>query len=57
MTHSSTIAFRVDDALRAQLEAAARYEHRSLSNYVRIVLSDHVRQNPPVAPSQPEPVE
>lgn len=38
-----TVALRFDPRMKAELEKLAEAERRSFSNYVRLVLEDHVR--------------
>jgi predicted HicB family RNase H-like nuclease len=41
-TKTTTIAFRIEQDLKAQLQKAALKDRRSLSQYVEIVLINHL---------------
>jgi hypothetical protein len=45
-TRSATLVLRVRPALKAALEGLATNERRSISNYVEIILEDHVQKAP-----------
>jgi hypothetical protein len=43
-TRSATLVLRVQPELKAALERLAANERRSISNYVEIILEDHVQK-------------
>ena len=45
-TRSATLVLRVRPELKAALERLATNERRSISNYVEILLEDHVQKDP-----------
>jgi hypothetical protein len=45
-TRSATLVLRVRPELKAALERLAGNERRSISNYVEIILKDHVQKAP-----------
>jgi hypothetical protein len=45
-TRSATLVLRVRPELKAALERLAGNERRSISNYVEIILEDHVQKAP-----------
>lgn len=40
----TTLSVRLDDATFARLVAASKREHRSLSDYVRLLVEEHQRR-------------
>ena len=45
-TRSATLVLRVRPEIKAALERLAANERRSISNYVEIILEDHVQKAP-----------
>ena len=45
-TRSATLVLRVRPELKAALERLATNDRRSISNYVEIILEDHVQKAP-----------
>jgi hypothetical protein len=45
-TRSATLVLRVRPELKAALEHLAANDRRSISNYVEIILEDHVQKAP-----------
>ena len=43
MAKTAAISVRVDDAVKAALEAAAKADERSVAGYVEKLLRDHLR--------------
>ena len=41
-TKGSIIAFRIDEQLKARLQHAAQQDRRSLSQYIEILLTEHI---------------